>query len=72
METVKLPDNPMGRRLNAQEKIWAAVQATAADLGTKEAAAEATRVGRFLGYVEKNVRGPRKTAETLPDAPAGS
>ena len=72
MEAVKLPDNPMGRRLNAQEKIWEAVQAVATELGTKEATTEVTRVGRFLGYVEKNVRGPRKTAETLPDAPAGS
>lgn len=67
-----LPDNPTGRRLKAQHLLWAAVQDTAKTLGSSEAAAEAKRIGRFLGFVEKMNRGPRssQSADTVKDTPA--
>lgn len=56
-----LPDNRMGRTLAAQDYIWETLQKAAVHLDTDEARNEVKRIGRFLGYVEKTKRGPRKT-----------
>lgn len=63
----ELPDNTMGRKLNAQREIAKTVEAVAHVLNTDEARSEVLRVLRFLGYAPKTKRGPKPKTE--PAAP---
>lgn len=66
----RLPNNPNGRKLVAQTAFWNAVQMVAGLLDNKEATGEAKRVGRALGFVERDVRGPRSKSDDAITTPA--
>lgn len=65
---MNLPDNPLGRRLAAQEALKDAVNGVITALGTDEAAKEGLRVLRFLGYAPKSTVGRKSNAEKAAQA----